>query len=176
MGLGIAIKAFTSALFDAQKSADIADLLAGKTAPPAIAPPTPVAQPAPAPAKPIRDSAVTLLATLQRESRLLDLLQEDLGKYSDAQVGAAARPCLEQSGGVLKRLFDIQPLVEAADGTNIDVASDSSPMRYQWVGESSGTSGKVIHHGWVATKVALPTWTGNENDANVIAPVQVQAN
>ena len=46
-----------------------------------------------------------MLATLQREARLVDLIHEDLSQYSDAQVGAAARPCLQQCGGVLDR-FD----------------------------------------------------------------------
>ena len=37
------------------------------------------------------DRAIQLLALLQREGRLVDFLREDLGSYSDAQIGAAAR-------------------------------------------------------------------------------------
>ncbi|TWU51671.1 DUF2760 domain-containing protein [Rubripirellula reticaptiva] len=181
MGLGIALKAFSAALFDAQKSDQIAKLLAGE--PIAASKPAALESPKQAeptkpilPAKPARDSAVTLLATLQREARLIDLLQEDLGKYSDAQVGAAARPCLQQCGGTLRRLFEIKPLVDDAEGSTVVVGDSPSPMRYQWVGEGTAASGKLIHPGWQAAKVELPEWSGQAADANVIAPAQVKAN
>ena len=127
------------------------------------------------PQPPSRDPAVTLLATLQREARLVDLIHEDLSQYSDAQVGAAARPCLQQCAGVLNRLFELQPVVVATEGESVDVGENASPMRYQWIGEGTAESGKLIHHGWQATKVELPKWAGEVADANVIAPAQVQA-
>jgi hypothetical protein len=115
------------------------------------------------------------LAALQREARLVDLIQEDLSRYSDAQVGAAARPCLQQCASVLARLFELQPVVLAAEGELVDIGQNASPTRYQWVGEGTAASGKLVHHGWQATKVELPRWTGEKSDANVIAPAQVQA-
>jgi hypothetical protein len=180
MGLGIAIKAFSAALFDKQKAAQIQRVLAGQaalvdgrdqlTTPPAAARP-------PAAAKPRtgREGAVTLLATLQREARLIDLIREDLAQYSDAQVGSAARPCLKQCAGAISRMFDLQPLVDAGEGESVEVSGDASPIRYQWIGEGSAASGKLIHHGWQVTKIDLPTWTGADADANVVAPAQVQA-
>ena len=36
--------------------------------------------------------AVQVLGLLQKEGRLVDFLMEDLGGYSDADVGAAVRP------------------------------------------------------------------------------------
>ncbi len=175
MGLRIAIKAFCGALFNKQKSAQIERLLAGDLA---ISGPRaePVTQPAgQRVSPPNRDPAVTLLATLQREARLVDLIHEDLGKYSDAQVGAAARPCLQQCAGALDRLFGLQPVLVAAEGDTVDVADEASPMRYQWIGEGTAAAGKLIHHGWQVTKIELPKWTGDVADANVIAPAQVQA-
>ena len=175
MGLGIAIKAFCAALFDKQKSALIERLLAGEAAISSTRA-EPVAQsPGQRVSPPARDSAVTLLATLQREARLVDLIHEELGKYSDAQVGAAARPCLQQCAAALHRLFDLQPLLVAAEGDLVDVADEASPMRYQWVGEGTAAAGKLIHHGWQVTKIELPKWTGDAADANVITPAQVQA-
>lgn len=183
MGFGIAIKAFCAALFDKQKSAQIERLLAGQPiaagAAPAVSGPAAeraALQPRlPVQQSPIRDPAVALLATLQREARLVDLIQEDLSQYSDAQVGAAARPCLQQCGGVLNRLFELQPLIVASEGATVEVRGSASPMRYQWIGEGTAESGKLIHHGWQATKVELPTWAGELADANVIAPAQVEA-
>ncbi|MFN7627817.1 MAG: DUF2760 domain-containing protein, partial [Pirellula sp.] len=38
-----------------------------------------------------RNDAITLLAVLQRDARLLDLVHESLDDYSDEQIGGAAR-------------------------------------------------------------------------------------
>ena len=175
MRLGIAIRAFFAALFDKQMAQQIGRVLADEPALPAPAKESAKPSQERKPQPPPRDSAVTLLATLQREARLVDLIQEDLSLYSDAQVGAAARPCLQQCVGVLKRLFQIQPVVDAAEGESVEVGENASPIRYQWVGEGTAASGKLVHHGWQATKVELPKWAGEKSDANVIAPAQVQA-
>lgn len=198
MRLGIAWRAFWSALTDQQMASRIEALLADRDAHPgrdAIAGPSDgdaaptAAGTAAATAKgadtgrgssaastePARDPAVTLLAALQREARLVDLVREDLAKYSDAQVGAAARPCLQQCADVLDRWFALQPLVEASEGDAVEVPAEASPIRYQWVGESSAATGKLVHHGWQATKLELPRWTGDKADANVVAPAQVRS-
>jgi hypothetical protein len=47
-------------------------------------------------------------------------------------------------------------------------------MRYQWIGEGTAASGKLVHHGWEAKKVELPQWSGDASDTNIIAPAQVQ--
>jgi hypothetical protein len=180
MRLWIAIRAFFVVLFDGQMAERVRRVLAdeGATDETATAIPAQEASAGPPPTvstQPLRDSAVSLLAALQREARLVDLIQEDLGRYSDAQVGAAARPCLQQCAGVLTRLFALQPVVAADEGDLVDVAESASPFRYQWVGEGTAASGKLVHHGWQATKVDLPKWTGEKADAHVIAPAQVQA-
>jgi hypothetical protein len=176
MGLGIAIKAFFAALTNKQMAEQIGHLLADQGAVAGLevdrVAEGPPQQPESAPS---RDPAVTLLAALQREARLVDLIQEDLSQYADAQVGAAARPCLQQCAGVLNRLFELQPLVDASEGESVDVGENASPMRFQWIGEGSAASGSLVHHGWQATKVELPIWSGEVSDANIIAPAQVQA-
>ena len=173
MGLGIALKAFFASLGNREKAEQIKSVLNDTSPQKAIAP-ADSPKPATTTVK-SRDGALTLLAALQREARLVDLIKEDLSQYSDAQVGAAARPCLQQCCGVLDRLVGLQPLLAAADGETVEVGADASPTRYQWIGEGSGTSGKVVHHGWHATKIELPTWTGEPSDAKIIAAAQVQA-
>ena len=177
MSLGIAFRAFFAALGNKQKAEQINRVLSGQGATEST---EPVKQIAEQPvekveAPPSRDTAITLLATLQREARLVDLIQEDLGNYSDAQVGAAARPCLQQCAGVLNRLLGLKPLLVASEGDAVDVGENASPTRYQWIGEGNATSGKLVHHGWQASKVELTTWTGDASDAKIIAAAQIQA-
>ena len=45
-------------------------------------------QPAARPESPARSEAITLLAALQREARLIDLVKEPLDQYTDEQIGA----------------------------------------------------------------------------------------
>ena len=186
MGLGIAMRAFSAALFDKQAAERIRAVLSGddtaaieQAASESAASETrgatsvPAADPAAA-SPPTRSDAITLLSALQREARLVDLIQENLSEFSDAQVGAAARPCLEQSSATLNRLFDLKPVCEAADGSTVDVGPEETAARYQWTGEGSGTSGSLIHHGWQASQVELPQFSGDAADALIVAPAQIQ--
>jgi hypothetical protein len=127
-------------------------------------------------AKPIRSDALTLLSMLQREARLIDLIQEPLDQYSDAQVGAAARPCLMQCQSTIKRMFDLRPLVDSQEGQTVEVPQGASPLRYQWVGEGSTNrgSGQLVHPGWRATRCEIAHWTGEATDSQVVAPAQVE--
>ena len=62
----------------------------GFAAPVRVAP-TPKPQAGPA------DGAVQILSILQRDSRLIDFLMEDVSAYSDEQVGAAVRDVQQQA-------------------------------------------------------------------------------
>lgn len=170
MSLGTAFRAFFASLFNAEVSQRVEEALEGTTQPARIPAPE---SPAPA-ARPLRSEAVTLLATLQRESRFVDLLQENLDAFSDAQVGAAARPVLKQTGATIERLLGLNAIVDQEEGSEVSVEVEAASAAYQWLGEGTATSGKLVHHGWQATKVELPEWTGKEADAMVVAPAQIQ--
>lgn len=179
MAVGTAFRAFFAALFDRDVSERIRVVLdqVPEAAAPAIAPPTAIDAKVAAPtirAAELRSDAVTLLATLQREARFVDLVKEDLSRYSDAQIGIAARPCLQQCATTLDRLLGLRPIETTADGQSVQVPENALPSRYQWVGEGAGSTGKLLHHGWEASQVQLPQWTGANADAKVIAPVQVK--
>ena len=180
MGLGIAFRAFSAALFNKQASERIRQALQPETsqeAEPKLLPkaePKPTAPSKPVVTKPVRSDAITLLSALQREARFVDLIQEDLTKFADAQVGAAARPCLQQCASTLARFFDLAPVSDVGEGSQLDVGEDGSPERYQWIGEGSGNQGQLVHHGWHATRLDLPEWTGQDADARVVAPAQVK--
>lgn len=181
MRLGLALRAFWKAMFDPQVAERVALALDGAELPlsgsaSALPPVAEQKTAEPVAVKSQQSDAVTLLAALQRDARLVDLIQEDLDQYADDQVGAAARPCLKQCRQTLDRLLAIKPLVDASEGQSIPVGASVSSARLRWVGESSGASqGKVVHPGWKATKLELPAWSGSAEDAMVVAPTQVQA-
>jgi hypothetical protein len=123
---------------------------------------------------PARSEALTLLSTLQREARLVDLICEPLEQFTDSQIGAAAREVLRDSRQTLDRLFAISPLAEQSEGDSIDLSAGQSPSRVRRVGKSQGTSGVVVHRGWQATKCELPEWQGDRRDALILAPTEVE--
>lgn len=179
MRIGLAFRAFFKAMFDREAAERMALALDGETPTPMIShtPEKPRPTPEKKPSLPAQNPAITLLATLQRDARLIDLIHEDLDQYQDAQVGAAARPCLKQCRQSLDRMLKIERLVDAEENDSIPVAVDASPARYRWVGESTATSGqaKLVHPGWRATATDLPQWSGVPEDADVIAPAQITA-
>jgi hypothetical protein len=161
----------------APKSKPAESLDAAPSAP--STPSTPPREPAPAvkaPA-PTRSDALTLLSTLQREARFLDLVQESLDGYSDAQVGAAAREVIRDCGKVIERCFQVQPLMSEPEGSQVPVSATTSAVRVRVLGKSvteGTTSGVLLHAGWKAMSVQLPQWTGVKDDQMVLAPAEVE--
>src|SRR6266699_3510343 len=111
MRLGLALKAFFRALRDRTFAEQLHRLLQGQT----LALSTTevpladrlradrVAQ------TPTRSDALTLLATLQREARLIDFLLEDLSGYDDAHFVSAAREIHRVYAAALQRLVEGRP-------------------------------------------------------------------
>jgi hypothetical protein len=178
MRLWLALRAFFRILFN-QTSAEQARrlLLEG---PPAEQPQTKAepAKPAtPAPVKPQRSDALTLLAALQREARLVDFLKEPLDGFSDAEVGAVARNVHRDCGKVVERWFGVAPILNQEDGAPVELPAGFDAGRYRLTGQVSGEPpyrGRLVHHGWEATRCETPTWTGSADAARVIAPVEVE--
>lgn len=127
--------------------------------------------------KPARSDAITLLASLQREARFVDMVQEPLAEYSDAQVGAAVRDVLRDCHQVLDRFFGLEPAVEQQEGSSINVAEGYDAGFFRLVGVVQGPppfAGRVVHHGWKATRCEIPRWTGHVSSRWVLAPVEVE--
>ncbi len=180
MRIMLALRLFLRALFDAAKARQLAEVLQAGPGPasPAVEarPAATAARPA-APAPKPQSEALTLLAALQREARLVDIVREPLGDYSDAQIGAAAREVLRDCGAVLQRFFDLQPLVAQPEGSSLEVPADYDPLRFRLSGNVSDHGpyrGQLVHHGWVATRCELPVWSGKPESALVVAPVLVE--
>jgi hypothetical protein len=175
----IAFRAFFSVLVSGEVARRVAEALADRSpAGPGKGPETPrVDTKKPSkPRPPSRSDAITLLATLQREARLVDFLQESLADYSDAQIGAAVRDVHRDCASVLERLFALKPVMEEDEGAEVEVPAGFDSGRYRLTGNVAGEPpfrGRLAHHGWQATKSDLPAWSGSQQAARIVAPAEV---
>jgi len=132
---------------------------------------------APSVSVPVRSEAVTLLAALQREARFVDFIQESIDGYNDAQVGAAVRGVHRGCRDALARMFELEPVLDQEEETSVHV---TDPASGRWrltgnVGQSSGSaSGRLKHSGWRSSKCQVPDWSGTSDDADVVAPAEVE--
>ncbi len=165
--LSLAWKILTNGRF----AAEVATLLDTPQAPLAIPAPAPLV-----PKKPLRSDAVSLLATLQREGRLVDFLKEPIEGYSDAQVGAAVRDIHRDCGAVLERQFAIRPVLQQSEGSSVELGSKTNAgiKLSGKVGLGNPALGTLVHHGWQATKCEVPVWTGDAESASLISPAEVE--
>ena len=176
MRLWLAIECFFKVLFQAKFAGQCRSILSG-TSPEPDTKPAALPTAPPAAAKSPRSDAITLLATLQREARFVDIVSESLDGYSDAQIGAAARDVLRDSGKVLARVFSLRSVLSGEEGATVEVPAGYETGSYRLTGNVSGDppfSGKLMHAGWQATKCDLPTWSGSQKSAMVVAPAEVQ--
>jgi hypothetical protein len=166
----LAIRAFFAILFKGALPDDLAAALglARRVAPkPAAAPTSAAATPA--------DGALQILAILQRDSRLIDFLMEDVSAYSDDQVGAAVRSLHDQCRDALNRYVQLAPVIDGVEGTFTRLAS-IDPASVKLLGNvppQPPPGGVLRHKGWRSVKIDLPALQGKQ-DMKVIAPAEVE--
>lgn len=130
---------------------------------------------APAPAGTPADTAVHLLALLQREGRLVDFLREDIEAYDDTQVGAAVRTIHASCRKVLTEHLNIEPVLDGTEGDRVAVPEDFDPSAVRLTGNVSGVApfrGELRHAGWKAVSVTLSEQPKGQ-DPQIIAPAEV---
>jgi hypothetical protein len=146
------------------------------TAPaPAKAAAAPAKAPAAPPAVKISDGALQFLGILQRDSRLVDFLMEDITGYSDDQVGAAVRELHGQCRDAIARYVTLQPVIDGVEGT-FAKAPSADPNLVKFVGNVPAkppAGGTLRHKGWRAAKVDLPALSGKQ-DPTIIAPAEIE--
>jgi len=116
-----------------------------------------------------------MLGILQRDSRLIDFLMEDITSYSDDQVGAAVRELHNQCRDSVARYVTLQPVIDSVEGT-FTQAPSKDPNVVKFIGNVPATppSGGILRHkGWRAIKVDLPA-LGAKQDAAVLAPAEIE--
>lgn len=124
------------------------------------------------------DEAVHALAILQRESRLIDFLLEDLSQCDDDQIGAAVRKIHDDARDALDKYFGIQPVMTQEESEEVQLPEDFDSRQIRLTGKAATTppfKGTLIHKGWRAARVKLPVLS-NAVDPTVIAPAEVEIN
>ncbi len=122
------------------------------------------------------DAALQILSMLQKEARFVDFVKEDISKFSDADIGIAARVVHEGCKKVIDQHFELENVMDKAEGTKItlDKGFDASSVRLTGniVGQAPFT-GTLVHKGWKVIQLNLPKLTEG-HDANIIAPAEVE--
>ena len=172
----LAFRAFFNLLFSGELSGEVLIALnlsrrSGAAAPKAAAP-------TPAPAAPTvraSDGALQILGILQRDSRLIDFLMEDVSGYSDDQIGAAVRELHDQCRDSIARYVTLAPVIDGVEGTYAK-APAQDPNLVKFVGNVPAqppAGGTLRHKGWRATKVELPNLPAKQ-DASIISPAEIE--
>jgi hypothetical protein len=169
----LAFRAFFGILFHGTLSdeAIITLGLSRGAARPAAPPPAPVAKPS--------DGALEILSILQRDSRLIDFLMEDISAYDDEQIGAAVRTLHDQCRESLLRYVALAPVIDGVEGTFTSLGGTrvaDNPALVKFIGNVPAQlpkGGTLRHKGWRAERVELPGIPPAQ-DAAVIAPAEVE--
>lgn len=163
----MAFRAFFALLFGGKLPEDIVAALGlAPKAPPPPPPPPPVTY---------EDGALQLLGILQRDARILDFFMEDLGPYSDEQIGSAARDVHTKTNEILIRQFAPQPVVDAVEGSAVNAPSDAALAKFIGNVPASGRakSGLLRHRGWRASKASMPKLS-SKTDLTILAPAEIE--
>ena len=123
----------------------------------------------------VAPAAYQILYLLQKEGRLIDLLNEDVSEIDDESLGGAVRPVLEGCAKLLKDRLIVEPVLNDEEGSEVTV-DEADPESIKLSGnvpESGPYKGELVHHGWRLKECKLPElvdgWRGN-----VIAPAEIE--
>jgi hypothetical protein len=171
MKIGLAFRCFFNLLFGgALSSTVLVELgLVKRAAAPAARASAPAVVRTPA------DGALQILGILQRDSRLVDFLMEDIDVHADDQVGAAVREVHKQCRESLTRYVRLEPVIDGVEGT-FAKAPSADPNVVKFIGNVPAkppAGGTLRHKGWRAAKVDLPA-LGAGQDAAIVAPAEIE--
>ena len=124
----------------------------------------------------VHASALVLLAALQREGRFIDFVRQDVGGFSDEDIGAAGRIVHAGCRKVIDQFFRFEPAAGGAEGQSLTVPAGFDAQRIRLTGNVTGNPpfrGTLKHHGWIVTRVNVPE-ISNALDPRVAAPAEVE--
>jgi Domain of unknown function (DUF2760) len=161
--LGLACQAFTKTLGNVEFASKIEPLLN---------------PPPPEPPKPVKPSGAPLrvLTILQRESRLVDFLMDNLQGADDGTIAAAVREIQPKAQAALKKHIDLGPVLPEPEGTTVSIPAGFDPSAVQLVGNVTGEppfQGTIRHAGWRVQEMRIPTPPEGQ-DEFVLAAAEVE--
>lgn len=122
------------------------------------------------------DRVVQMLALLQRDSRLIDFLTEDVSPYPDAQLGAAVRSIHQNCRQVLDQYVKLEPIINSVEDQPVTVEAGFNPAAIKLIGNVTGqppVRGLLRHRGWRVKEVNLPSLP-EKDGRSVLAPAEVE--
>jgi len=170
----LAFRCFFNLLFSGELSSETLNVmkLTRRGGAPA---PSKAAASAAAPAVRVSDGALQMLGIMQRDSRLVDFLMEDIAGYSDDQIGAAVRELHDQCRDSIARYVSLAPVIDGVEGTYAKAPGQDANL-VKFIGNVPAqppAGGTLRHKGWRAVKVDLPALPAKQ-DASVIAPAEIE--
>jgi Domain of unknown function (DUF2760) len=160
--LGLAWTAFNRIRQDAAFAGKVQDIL---TPPPPPPPPKPSGE------------ALRILAVLQRESRLMDILMDaGLPGASDDQIAAAMRDLQPKAQSTLKKYLTLDSVLPQTEGDTVEVPAGFDPSAIQLIGNVTGNppfKGTLRHGGWRVKEIRLQKPPEGQ-DPMVLAPAEVE--
>ncbi|MDD4915879.1 MAG: DUF2760 domain-containing protein [Methylococcales bacterium] len=139
----------------------------------------PVPGPAPEPIilrEATADAALQVLSLLQKEARFIDFIEEDMGGYSDAEIGAAARIVHQGCSKAIKAHFSLSPVSSAQEGSRITLQPGFDAYAFRLTGNITGAApftGTLVHKGWQVDVMNLPRLTEG-HDPHILAAAEVE--
>lgn len=174
--LMLALQVFFRLLSDADFASTVRHLVGGE----AVAKPEPPKGPRAAPLKRLQeaapDAALQLLGLLQQGGRFIDFLEEDVSRFSDEQVGAAARVVHDGCRKVVHEHLDIVPVRSEDEGSRITLQSGFDAACVRITGNVVGQppfTGTLVHRGWRTGNIRLPK-LAQGHDVGILAPAEVE--
>ncbi|WP_020471225.1 DUF2760 domain-containing protein [Zavarzinella formosa] len=119
---------------------------------------------------------IRLLGLLQRDARLLDFLMENIGPYTDDQIGASVRDIHAKSQTVLKKHLTLESVMSQPEGASVTVPAGFDPSAVRLVGNVTGQppfKGTLQHAGWKVKNMNIPK-TPDGQDEFVLMPAEVE--
>jgi hypothetical protein len=101
---------------------------------------------------------------------------EDIGQYTDDQVGAAVRSLHDQSRSVLDRYVTLQPVIDGVEGTPTRIEkrdANSIKLLGNVPADGKASQGVLRHKGWRAERVDLPKLASGQ-DVKILAPAEIE--
>lgn len=122
------------------------------------------------------ESALQMLGLLQQEGRFVDFLQENVSRFSDAEIGGAARVVHEGCRKALQEHLTIKPVRPEDEGKRLTLEEGFDATSIRLTGNVVGNppfNGTLVHRGWRVVEVKLPQ-VADGHDVRILAPAEVE--